>query len=114
MIGDAGSLVPCSRRYDKRVVGVISGSGTLRRAITLGASGDPAPSAKIALVGTAYCNVDADLAPIEIGDLITTSDSGGHGMKAADPSSSFGAIIGKALVSLSQGRGMVPILLALQ
>jgi hypothetical protein len=35
-------------------------------------------------------------------------------MKAADHSSSFGAIIGKALASLSRGRGSVPILLALQ
>jgi len=114
VIGDAGALVPCSRRYDKRVAGVISGAGTLRSAITLGASGDPAPSAKIALVGTAYCNVDADFAPIEIGDLITTSDTVGHGMKAADHSSSFGAIIGKALGSLRSGRGSIPILLALQ
>jgi hypothetical protein len=113
-IGDAGALVPCSRRYDKRVVGVISGAGSLRSAITLGASGDPVPRVKIALVGTAYCYVDADLAPIEIGDLITTSDTVGHGMKAADHGSSFGAIIGKALASLSGGQGLVPILLALQ
>jgi hypothetical protein len=27
VIGDAGSLVPCSRRYDKRVVGVIQEQG---------------------------------------------------------------------------------------
>jgi hypothetical protein len=114
VIGEAGALVPCSRRYDKRAVGVVSGAGSLRAAITLGASIEPVGSAKIALVGTACCRVDADLAPIEIGDLVTTSDTIGHGMKATDHGSSFGAIIGKALAPLSHGRGIVPILLALQ
>jgi hypothetical protein len=114
VIGDSGALAPCHRRYDKRAVGVVSGAGTLRSAITLGASADPAASASIALVGTAFCCVDADVAPIEIGDLVTTSDTFGHGMKAADPARSFGAIIGKALAPLGGGRGVVPILLTLQ
>jgi hypothetical protein len=65
-------------------------------------------------VGTAFCCVDADEAPIEVGDLVTTSDTFGHGMKAADPARSVGAIIGKALAPLGSGRGVVPILLTLQ
>ena len=113
-IGHSSALVPCSLRYDKRVVGVISGAGRLRSAITLGVSDDCASTVKIALAGTAYCNVDADLAPIEIGDLITTSDTVGHGMKAADPGASVGAVIGKALAPLTSGKGQIPILLALQ
>jgi hypothetical protein len=112
VMGDAGVLVPCSRGYDKRAVGVVSGAGTLQAAITLGASVEAAASAKIALVGTAYCRVDADFAPIEIGDLVTTSATVGHGMKASDQSSSFGAIIGKALAPLAYGQGIVPILLS--
>jgi len=114
VIGDTGALAPCNRRYDKRAVGVVSGAGTLRAAITLGTSREVTRTATIALVGTAYCSVDADLAPIEVGDLVTTSDTPGHGMKAVDAARSFGAIIGKALAPLSSGRGMVPILLALQ
>jgi hypothetical protein len=114
VIGETGALVPCQRAYDKRAVGVVSGAGTLRTAITLGATTSPLASASIALVGTAYCLVDADIAPIEIGDLVTTSDTIGHGMKAMDTGRSFGAIIGKALAPLSGGRGVVPILLALQ
>jgi hypothetical protein len=114
VIGDSGALTPCKRPYDKRAVGVVSGAGTLRAAITLGASADVAASANIALIGTAYCCVDADFAPIEIGDMVTTSDTFGHGMKAMDPMSSFGAVIGKALAPLPSGRGMVPILLTLQ
>jgi hypothetical protein len=114
VIGETGALVPCSRRYDKRTVGVVSGAGTLRSAVTLGALAELAASASVALVGTAYCWVDANLAPIEIGDLVTTSDTVGHGMKATDPASSFGAVIGKALGSQQSGRGLVPILLSLQ
>jgi hypothetical protein len=95
-------------------VGVISGAGTLRPAITLGEDGGTGPTVKIALVGTACCRIDADIAPIDVGDLITTSDTPGHGMRADDPAKSFGAIIGKALAPLEKGRALIPILLALQ
>src|SRR5271165_954023 len=32
-----------------------------------------------------YCKVDADYASIEVGDLLTTSSTAGHAMKAEDP-----------------------------
>jgi hypothetical protein len=35
-------------------------------------------------------------------------------MRAADPLLAFGAVIGKALAPLATGRGLVPILVALQ
>jgi hypothetical protein len=35
-------------------------------------------------------------------------------MKASDPSRAFGAVLGKALQSLESGKGMIPILVALQ
>jgi hypothetical protein len=35
-------------------------------------------------------------------------------MKAADPSRAFGSVIGKALRRLAAGRGLIPILVALQ
>ena len=114
VIGDSGTLRPCDKRYDKRAAGIVSGAGTLRNAITLGASGDPNKNAKIALIGTAYCYVDADITPIEVGDMVTTSDTFGHGMKATDRAASFGAIIGKALAPLERGKGLIPVLLALQ
>ena len=114
VIGANGALRPCDRRYDKRAVGVVAGAGTLRTAMTLGGGRDSSSTASIALVGTAFCYVDADLAPIEVGDLVTTSETPGHGMKAVDHASSFGAVVGKALAPLAGGRGLVPILLALQ
>jgi hypothetical protein len=68
----------------------------------------------LALVGKVYCKVDADPAPIAIGDLLTTSTRPGHGMKAANSDLAFGAVIGKALRPLRSGQGMIPILVALQ
>jgi hypothetical protein len=35
-------------------------------------------------------------------------------MKATDPGRAFGAVIGKALGPLQEGRGLIPILVALQ
>jgi hypothetical protein len=58
--------------------------------------------------------VDASYGPIEVGDLLTTSETPGHAMKAADASRAFGAVIGKALSALPEGRALVPILVALQ
>jgi len=51
---------------------------------------------------------------IEVGDLLTTSDTLGHAMKASDTGKAFGVIVGKALGSLSEGRGLIPILVTLQ
>ena len=35
-------------------------------------------------------------------------------MKAEDPTKAFGAVIGKALGSIKEGLGMIPVLVALQ
>jgi hypothetical protein len=35
-------------------------------------------------------------------------------MRASDPLQAFGAVIGKALRPLAEGRGLIPILVALQ
>jgi hypothetical protein len=68
----------------------------------------------VALTGKVYCKVDTQYSPIDVGDLLTTSPSPGHAMKASDPSQAFGAVIGKALRSLNEGKGLIPILVALQ
>jgi hypothetical protein len=114
VIGDNGALVPCTLSYDKRAVGIISGAGALRPAITLGESDMSTPTVPIAMIGTAYCLVDADRAPINAGDLLTSSDTVGHAMKALHPVRSFGAVIGKARASLPRGRGLIPVLVCLQ
>jgi hypothetical protein len=67
----------------------------------------------LALSGKVWCKVDATDAPIEVGDMLTSSAVRGHAMRASDPARAFGAIIGKALERLESGRGLVPVLVAL-
>ena len=99
--------------YDRRVAGIVSGAGNYRPGIVL----DCQPHANrcsLALTGKVWCKVDADLGPIEVGEMLTTSATPGHAMAALDPAKAFGAVIGKALQPLREGRGLIPILVALQ
>ena len=68
----------------------------------------------VALVGKVYARVDASYGAIRVGDLLTTSPTPGHAMVALDRSLAFGATLGKALGSLDEGTGMVPVLVNLQ
>lgn len=110
----AGALCASSEPYDRRVAGVIAGAGDLRPGVILGRKNDAGRRLPIALVGRAFCNVDARYGQIDVGDLLTTSPTPGHAMKALDPQRAFGAVIGKALKSLGSGRGAIPVLIALQ
>ena len=116
-----GSLQPSCQEYDKKVAGIISGAGGYSPAIILGKeekSDDQRKKNKcrlpVALVGKVYCKVDARPSPIETGDLLTTSSTKGYAMKAEDPIRAFGAVIGKALGSINDGMGMIPVLVTLQ
>ena len=69
----------------------------------------------IALSGRVWVRSDASSSAISPGDLLTTSDNPGYSMKALDRERSHGAILGKAMTSLSQGeRGLVLVLVNLQ
>jgi hypothetical protein len=97
----------CERAYDPCVVGIISGEP----AFILGLETEHQP---IALCGRVPCNVDADIAPIKVGDLLTTSPTKGYAQKALEIEKATGTIIGKALESLSQGKGQITGLVILQ
>ncbi|MFK7870775.1 MAG: hypothetical protein AB8B58_16235 [Roseobacter sp.] len=111
---DDGSLVPCVCGYDPRVVGVISGAGDFKPGIVMDKRHDVEDRMPIALVGKVYCKVDARIAPIVVGDLLTSADMLGHAMKAVDRERAFGAVLGKALAPLEQGTGLIPVLVNLQ
>jgi hypothetical protein len=114
VIGDDSALRESEQAYDKRVAGVVSGGGDYKLGIVLDRR-EPAQNRKsIALLGKVYCKVEATRAPIEVGDLLTTSPTRGHAMKASDPFRAFGAVLGKALGALKTGTGLIPILVALQ
>jgi hypothetical protein len=118
VLGPEGVLSPSSKPYDRRVAGVVSGAGSYRPGITLdSASGRREgnhPRLPIGLLGKVFCKVDAAYGPIEIGDLLTTSPTPGHAMRASDHMQAFGAVLGKALRPHRAGQGVVPILISLQ
>jgi hypothetical protein len=114
VIDEGGALRESRDAYDKKVAGVISGGGDYRHGILLDNRSESDGRVPVALVGKAYCKVDARHSPIEVGDLLTTSGTPGHAMKAADPLKAFGSVIGKALRAVKEGQTLIPILIALQ
>ena len=114
VIGDHGRLRACEQAYDTKVVGVVSGAGDCRPAIVLGRRPSDVARCPIALNGRTVCRADATYGPIRVGDLLTTSATAGHAMKASDSARAFGAVIGKALAALGADRGLIPILVSLQ
>src|SRR5262249_54311798 len=114
VLGEGGILEPSQFAYDKCVAGVISGAGNYKPGIVLDKQGSQQKRKPVALLGKVYCKVDASYGPIEIGDLLTTSPTVGHAMKATDQVKAFGAVIGKALRPLVEGQSLIPILIALQ
>ena len=112
VISPHGELCACTAEYDSRVAGVLAGAGGLAPAIVLqriASSG--ASRGAVALVGKAYCKVDATRQGIEAGDLLTTSSTPGHAMKARNKARATGAILGKALCRCERGLGLIPVLL---
>jgi hypothetical protein len=116
ILKDEDLVTLCYCEYDKRVAGVISGAGQYKPGIILDKKQTEEHDNRmpVALMGKVYCKVDADYAPIEIGDLLTTSNTEGHAMKSTDFSKAFGSIIGKALSSVKRGKQLIPILVTLQ
>jgi hypothetical protein len=114
VLGEEGALALCGAAYDKRVAGVISGAGNYRPGITLDKQPGGMNRVPIGLLGKVYCKVDAEYGAVEVGDLLTTSPTAGHAMKADDPMKAIGAVLGKALRPLRAGQGLVPILITLQ
>ncbi|MBL8188159.1 MAG: hypothetical protein JNK38_09130 [Acidobacteria bacterium] len=114
VLDENGALRPSSSAFDRRVAGVVSGAGKYKPGIVLDRQVSTKPRLPIALVGKVYCNVDASFGAVRVGDLLTTSDTLGHAMRADDPLKAFGAVLGKALRPLASGQEMIPILVALQ
>src|SRR5262249_16787911 len=86
VIDHDGILRRSDSAYDKRVAGVISGAGRLNPGILLDSQKAPGTNRRpVALVGKVYCKVDARRHSIEVGDLLTTSSTAGHAMKATHP-----------------------------
>ncbi len=109
-----GRLKPSAFPYDTKVAGVVSGAHGIRPGITARQEGRLDRGSPIALTGRVYVKADADYGAILPGDLLVTSETPGHAMRADDRARANGAILGKAMTSLDSGRGEVLILVGLQ
>ncbi len=106
-----GKLVVSNRAYDRRVAGIISGAGGVNPGMLMGQAGSVADgSHPVALTGRVYCWADVSTGPIYPGDLLTASNIPGHAMKVTDHVKAQGAIIGKAMTGLKEGKGLVLVL----
>lgn len=112
---EPGKLVVSSQIYDRRVAGIISGAGGITTGMLMGQAGSVANGQHpVALSGRVYCWADASSGSIQPGDLLTTSDTPGYAMKVVDHRKAQGAIIGKAMSALAEGKGLVLVLVSLQ
>lgn len=110
-----GKLRIAEKAYDRCVAGIVSGAGGIQPGMLMGQSGSLADGEyPVALTGRVYCWADASNGAIEPGDLLTTSDTPGHAMKVTDYAKAQGAIIGKAMSGLEDGKGLVLVLVTLQ
>ena len=114
IVGADGAVLPSSQPYDSRVAGIISGAGGYRPGLVLDRTEPNSRRKPLAMFGKVFCKVDASYAPVLAGDLLTTSATPGHAMKATDRAQAFGAIVGKALQPLAQGCGLIPVLVVHQ
>jgi hypothetical protein len=110
-----GHLRVADEAYDRTVVGCVSGANGINPGLTMQQEGTVAEgSLPVALSGRVYCWADASTGPIQLGDLLTTSDTPGHAMKVIDHERARGAILGKAMSPLDAGTGLVLVLVTLQ
>jgi hypothetical protein len=113
-IGDEARLRMSTNAYDRQVAGVVAGARDLHPGILLGRRAGRTSVVPIALLGRVWCKADAIGGAIKVGDLLTTSATPGHAMKASDAHRAFGAVIGKSLDRLNQGKDLIRVLVALQ
>lgn len=111
---DGGKLALSDTPYDRCAVGVVSGAGAYAPGIVLDRRPGATDRRPIALVGKVCVRVTDEGGPVRTGDLLTTSSTPGHAMRAADPAQAFGAVIGKALAPHREGCGLIPMIVALQ
>jgi len=96
-----GKLTVSRSAYDSKVAGIVAGANGIGSGVRLGAGQF---DHDVALAGRVYCKVDTTDAAVQPGDLLTTSAIPGYAMKATDYDRALGAILGKAMEKLEQGK----------
>ena len=110
-----GKLKLSSKAYDQKVAGVLSGANGVKPGILMGQDETIATGSDlVTLSGRTFVIANTEGGKIEVGDLITTSSIAGEAMKAKNRKKAQGAIIGKAMTPLKEGKGYVLVLVNLQ
>lgn len=108
---------------DQKVAGIVSQSpGLLFEGHQLQVFAQPFQNghrAPVALSGRVRCKVSLENGPIRAGDLLTSSSTAGHAMKATGGRQAAGTIVGKALEAFEGGpdgetTGFLTVLVTLQ
>jgi hypothetical protein len=113
-LGEGGVLVPSRGLQDRGVIGVVSGAGDYKPGIVLDRQAHAENRAPIALMGKTFVSVTDEAGAIGIGDLLTTASEPGKAMRVCDPAGAMGAVIGKAIGTLDEAEGMIPMVITLQ
>jgi hypothetical protein len=108
-------LMLSQRAYSTRVAGIYSTKpGVLATTHSIDESDALAEEIPLAIVGIVPCKVTAENGPITPGDLLVTSSTLGHAMKGTNRTRMLGAVVGKALEPLREGKGVIQVLVTLQ
>jgi len=106
------------KSYDSLVAGIVSDLETAAMIIGGDTTSEENTTIKdkkpIALVGRVLCKVNTENGPIEIGDLLVTSNKPGYAMKADINKLKPGMVLGKAMESLKNGEGKIVVWITLQ
>ena len=114
--GAGGSVEKSSSRYDRSAIGVYSTRPGFVGADKNGDTRMDPDDVPVAITGIVPTKVTAENGPIDAGDLLTTSSTPGHAMKAKPVSVAgveiypTGTILGKALEPLAGERGVIRVL----
>ncbi len=100
--GPSGRLGPSTWAYDPSVIGVVSGAGGLRPGLTIGTREDGSNDLPVAMSGQVFVRVNGEGGPIQVGDLLVASTTRGVAMRGGDVTRLPGAVIGKAMGTVSQ------------
>jgi hypothetical protein len=92
-----GGIALSDRAYDPKVVGVLSGAGSLHPAMAVGSRSDGTLDHAVALAGQVYVRVSVEGGAIVPGDLLVASTTPGVAMRASDRTRAFGSVVGKAV-----------------
>jgi hypothetical protein len=100
--------------YSTLVAGIYSTKPGIVAGPSLRMSDDLDSQVPLAVIGIVPCKVTAANGSIKRGDLLVSSSEPGYAMKGTDQGRLAGAVVGKAMQSLTSGKETIEVLVTLQ